>query len=261
MDDLGYFGPGSVTWRMHAEPLTMVGGLRALLLQALHPEAMAVMQATSRFRDQPWNRLQRTVQYVATLTFGTTAEVDAASARVRALHARLGVTDVEQLAWVHACEVDSFLTAAQRIGIPLSAADADRYVAEQVLSATFVGVPDARTPHTLAQLADYFTGIRPQLRLTSAAVDAARCVLAPPLPVPARFAVPARVGWTTISSLAVGLLPAWARRMYRLPVLPGGQIATTASLRALRLAIGVLPADWREGPTYRAAKARLQRAS
>jgi uncharacterized protein (DUF2236 family) len=261
MDDPGYFGPASVTWRVHAEPLTMVGGLRALLLQALHPEAMAVMSASSRFRQQPWARLHRTAQYVATVTFGTTADVERATARVRAVHARLGITDGERLAWVHACEVDSFLAAAQRIGVSLSRADADNYVAEQARIGPLVGVPEELTPHTTADLAAYFEQMRPRLRLTRHAVEAARYVLAPPLPVPARFAVPARLGWTTISSLAVGLLPDWAQRMYRLPALPGSQLATTASLRTLRVAIRALPADWREGPTYRAAKARLRLAS
>jgi uncharacterized protein (DUF2236 family) len=254
--DFGYFGPASVTWRVHAEPLTMVGGLRALLLQALHPEAMAVMDQVSRFRDEPFVRLQRTVGYVATVTFGTRAEVDAATAHVRAVHARLGIADEEQLAWVHACEVDSFLTAARRVGVPLSAADGDRYVAEQATCAGFVGVPERFIPHSRADLADYFTTMRPTLRLTRPALEAARVVVAPPLPVPIRFALPARLGWTTISSLAVGLLPRWARRMYRLPSVPGTALATTASLRALRVAVAALPADWREGPHYRDARRR-----
>ena len=77
--DIGYFGPSSITWRLHSEPVSLVGGLRALLLQALHPGAMRLLDATSNFRDDPWVRLERTTTYVGVLTFGSTAEVDAAA--------------------------------------------------------------------------------------------------------------------------------------------------------------------------------------
>ena len=210
MDDLGYFGPGSMTWRVHGEPLTMVGGLRALLLQALHPEAMRLLYSRSSFQDDPWDRLRRTVGYVATVSFGTKAEVDQAAARVREVHRRLGITDPEQLAWVHACEVDSFLVAARRVGVPMSVEDADRYLAEQVRAARLAGVPDELVPCTEADLAAYFEAMRPTLRLTPEAREAARYVIATPLPVSARWAIPARIGWTALSSLAIGLLPDWA---------------------------------------------------
>lgn len=258
MTDFGYFGPGSVTWRMHAEPLTMVGGLRALLLQALHPEAMRLLYERSAFQDDPWARLQRTVIYVATVSFGTTAEVDAAAAHVREVHRRLGVTDREQLAWVHACEVSSFLTAAQYAGVRISSDDADTYVAEQVRAARLVGVPSRLAPQTVADLDRYFAAMRPRLRLTPEAREAARVVIAPPLPVPRRWSVPARAGWTTLAILAVGLLPGWARRLYRLPSGPGTGIAAQAGMRAARLAVATLPETWQHGPHYRRAMARAQ---
>ncbi|MEP6598809.1 MAG: oxygenase MpaB family protein [Actinomycetota bacterium] len=256
MSDLGYFGPGSVTWRVHAEPLAMVGGLRALLLQALHPEAMRLLHERSSYQDDPWARLIRTAEFVATLTFGTTADVDAAAAHVRAVHARLGIDDPDQLAWVHACEVDSFLLTAQRSGVALGPGDADRYVREQIRSATLVGVPDELVPRRVSELENYFGRIRPSLALTREAFDAARHIVVPPMPVPRPWYLPARVGWSAISSLAIGLLPGWARRMYRLPPLPGSALTTTASLHALRRASSVLPRRWREGPHYRAAQER-----
>jgi uncharacterized protein (DUF2236 family) len=256
MTDLGYFGPGSVTWRIHGEPVSMVGGLRALLLQALHPDAMELLHTRSGFQDDPWARLESTVTYVGTVSFGRRADVDAASARVRAVHAALGVDDPEQLAWVHLCLVDSFLVAARAAGLRLSRADSDRYVAEQVRAAEFVGVEAARTPTTAAELAEAISAMRPVLRCTPEAREAARIVLAPPLPVPTRFVVPARVGWTTVSALAVGLLPRWALRAYRLPALPGRRVATTAGMLALRGAVRTLPAQYREGPLYREAKLR-----
>jgi uncharacterized protein (DUF2236 family) len=257
-EDLGYFGPGSVTWRVHGEPLTMVGGLRALLLQALHPEAMRLLYERSSFQDDPWARLQRTVIYVATVSFGTTVEVDAAAAHVREVHRRLGVIDREQLAWVHACELSSFLVAARYAGVRISAADADAYVAEQVRAARLVGVPARLAPRTVAELNGYFDAMRPRLRLTPEAREAARVVIAPPLPVPRRWTAPARAGWTTLATLAVGLLPGWARQLYRLPPVPGAGIATHAGMRAARAAVTALPEAWQHGPHYRRAMARAQ---
>lgn len=254
--DLGYFGPGSVTWRIHSEPVAMVGGLRALLLQALHPEAMALLYAKSDFQDDPWQRLHRTITYVGKVSFAPTAVVDAAAQRVREVHERLGVTDPAQLAWVHACLVDSFLASARAAGIRLHREDADAYITEQVRAAQLVGVPDELTPRSVAEMVDYFTDVRPRLRLTREAREAARVVLAPPLPVPLRFALPARLGWTTVSSLAVGLLPSWARRIYRLPPVPGASLATAGGMRALRSAVRALPEQYREGPLYRDAKMR-----
>ena len=256
VSDLGYFGPDSVTWRVHGEPVAIVGGLRALLLQALHPGAMAKLAQVSDFQDDPWPRLQRTVRYVAVLSFAPRADADRAAAQVRGVHRRLGVDDGEQLAWVHACLVDSFLAAARAAGLRLSAAEQDRYVAEQVIAAELAGVPDERIVRDLAGLRAFLREIRPRLAGTPEARAAARFVLAPPLPVPRRYALPARIGWTTVTSLAVGLLPPWARRMYRLPPLPGAQLATATGMRTLRTATRTLPVRYREGPLYRDAKRR-----
>jgi uncharacterized protein (DUF2236 family) len=255
---LGYFGPGSVTWQLHSEPVSLVGGLRALLLQALHPGAMILLDEKSNFRDDPWARLERTTAYVAVQTFGTIEDVDAAASRVRAVHQRLGITDGEQLAWVHACLVDSFLAAARAGGLRLSAAQRDQYVLEQLIAADLVGVPLELVPRTQRELTDFITEIRPRLAGTRQARDAARYVIAPPAPpVPRRFAVPVRVGWAGVSSLAIGLLPGWARRMYGLPPMPGSALATAAGMRALRQAVRALPEQYREGPIYREAKARV----
>jgi uncharacterized protein (DUF2236 family) len=132
---------------------------------------------------------------------------------VRAVHQAIGVTDPDQLAWVHLCLVDSFLAAARASGLRLSKADADRYVDEQAVSARLVAVPDELTPHSRAALQELFAYFRPSLRGTAEARDAARYVIAPPLPIPVQYKLPARAGWTTVSSLAIGLLPPWARRM------------------------------------------------
>jgi uncharacterized protein (DUF2236 family) len=267
-DDLGYFGPDSVTWRLHSDPVLWVGGLRALFLQALHPLAMAGVEQHSGFRSDPWGRLFRTADYVGVVTYGTRAEADRAAARVRGRHRlhravepesgiEFAVDDPHLLLWVHCCEIDSLLSVARRGGLRLSAADADRYVAEQVRAARLIGIPEGAAPRSVAELAAYFDLMRPELRLTQAARSAARFVLVPPLPLVARLATPARPAWIGVAGLAFGLLPAWARRLYRLPGLPTTDVSASAAVLALRTALRVLPAQLREGPHYRTAKERL----
>ena len=260
--DAGYFGPDSVSWALLAQPLTMVGGVRALVLQALHPEAMVLMDAKTVFRDEPWARIRRTAQYVATVTYAPTAEVDAAADRVRRIHRSLGIGDPEQLAWVHACEVDSFLETALRAnlridGQRITPQQADQFVLEQRVSGRLVGVPEELMPSTTAELAEYFERIRPTLRLTREALRGVRYVVAPPISVRLDLMIPARLGWTTLSGLAVGMLPRWARRMYRLPANSAGDLATTAALRTASAAIAALPAKYRVSPAVEAARSRV----
>src|SRR4051794_7437423 len=116
--DAGLFGPDSVTWRVHSDPVLWIAGLRALLLQAVHPAAMAGVLEHSDFRADPWGGLLRTANYVGVVSFGSTAEVEAIGRRVRALHKTVrghdeqtGVTysanEPHLLRWVHRCEVES----------------------------------------------------------------------------------------------------------------------------------------------------------
>jgi uncharacterized protein (DUF2236 family) len=256
----GFFGPDSVTWRVHVDPTFSVGGLRALLLQALHPVAMdGVARFSGGFREAPWPRLVRTAAYVDTVTFGTRTEAVAAVARVRAIHARLGgiepttgrayrVDDPDLLLWVHCCEVDSLLTAARRGGVPLTDGDADRYVAEQVTAAELIGVAPGDVPASVSALAAYFDRMRPELAVTPAAQDAFRLVTVPPMPTWVRLLTPAQPAWGGLAVLAVGLLPRWARRMYRLPALAVTDAAATAAARAFRSAMLPLPQRVRRSP-------------
>lgn len=270
MDDLGYFGPQSVTWRLHADPMQWVGGVRALFLMALHPLAMAGVAEHSTFREDPFGRLQRTGDYLGAVTFGTRAEADRAAARVRGVHRRVrGVEpesgtpywapDPELLLWVHCGEIDSFLTIGRRAGVRVSAADADRYVAEQVTAAELAGIPRELAPASVAELADYFERARPALRMTAAARDTARFLFVPPMPALVQLATPARVVWGSAAGLAFASLPRWARRLYGLPGLPTTDLGASVTLRWLRAASSVLPATVREPPAYRAAKERMAR--
>jgi uncharacterized protein (DUF2236 family) len=259
-DLLGFFGPDSVTWRVHTDPSFSVGGLRALLLQALHPVAMdGVARFSVGLQEEPWPRLVRTATYVDTLTFGTRNEAVRAVARVRGIHRRLSATeettgreyrvdDPDLLLWVHCCEVDSLLSVARRAGVPLTDADADRYVAEQVTAASLIGVPAADVPASVAGLEAYFARLRPSLAVTPAARDAYRLIMLPPMPTWVRYLTPAQPAWGGLAALAVALLPPWARRMYSLPGLGLTDAAAGAALKAFRQTLLRLPQRAQRSP-------------
>ncbi|GAA1995656.1 DUF2236 domain-containing protein [Nakamurella flavida] len=269
--DGGLFGPDSITWRVHADPVFPLGGMRALLLQALHPRAMAAVAQHGGFEADYWGRLGRTSEYVATLTYADRTRAERMAARVRGVHRRLSATDLftgetfrvdepELLLWVHCCEVESFLTVAQRAGVPLSPADADRYLAEQVTAAALIGIDPATVPADRVAMADYFTDIRPRLRTTSEARRGARALVAPPMPSWVSFLTPARPAWAGLASLAFTTLPGWARRMYSFPALPTTDLAATGALRAVRAGLTTLPDKWREPPAVTQARALMDSA-
>lgn len=270
--DPGMFGPSTVTWRVHADPIFSVAGLRALYLQALHPVAMHGVASHSDFRGDPWGRLSRTADYIGTITYGTREQAAQAAARLRELHATLGgvdphtgrayrVDEPDLLRWVHCCEVDSLVTTARRAGQPMSEEEADQYVLEQRTAAELVGLDPESVPSTRAELDDYLEGMRPRLCVTEDTRQAARFVLFPPMPTWVQLATPARAAWTGIAGLAFALLPGWARRLYGLPGLPTTDTAATASVAATRYALLTLPASWREGPHLKEARRRLSIAT
>lgn len=264
-DDLGLFGPGSITWRVLADPATGIGGLRALFLQALHPLAMAGVYEHSGYQDNFWPRLRRTAEYVSTVAFSPTTEVDALAARVRQMHTLVrgtdGVTgqtysaqDPELLTWVHVTEVSSFLAVAQRGGLGLTGDQEDQFFAEQVRAAKLLGARDV--PASRAEVADYLRQMRPALRCSGTTRAAARVLVVPPMPWRIQLLTPARPAWSATAILAFSLLPVWARRMYRLPGLPTTDLAAGLALRGLRTVALRLPDQLRVGPPVRQAWAR-----
>jgi uncharacterized protein (DUF2236 family) len=266
--DPGLFGPQSVSWRVHADPSMALAGLRALLLQAVHPLAMAGVAQHSDFRGDPWGRLFRTAEYVGVVTYGTTDQAERTAARVRGIHRRLRgvepesgtpyrVDDAELLLWVHCCEVESFLSTAVRCGLRVSAADRDRYYREQVVSAELVGVAARDVPATSADMEAYFQRVRPQLRVTAEARSTAAFVLWPPMPSLVRLGTPARPAWVALAGAAAAMLPRWARRLYALPGLPATDVAATAAGVAFRSGLLVVPERLRHGPHVREAQQRL----
>jgi uncharacterized protein (DUF2236 family) len=210
--------------RVHGDTAMFVGGIRALLLQSLHPLAMAAVAEHSDYRGDPWGRLQRTSYFLAVTTFGRTADAEQAIARVRAIHQRVTGTapdgrpyaaaDPHLLTWVHIAEADSFLRAHASFGSrPLDKAGRDGYVADMARIGAELGVPDP--PRTEAELAARIRAYQPELAATAEAREAARFLLwRPPLPPIAR------APYGILAAAAVSLLPGWARRPLSLPRLP-----------------------------------------
>lgn len=263
--DDGYFGPGSVTWRVLADPTAGIGGLAALFLQALHPRALAGVDQHSDFRHDFWPRLARTGQYVMTTAYGSRAEADRLAGFVRRAHESVrgtdpvtgrtySASDPDLLRWVHVAEVSCFLDAVRRSGADVSDADADRYYAEQVVAAELLGATDV--PASRAEVADYFAAVRPELTASWTSRQAALRLLVPPMPTRIALGTPARPAWAALTALGFALQPRWARRMHGLPGLPTTDLGATLALRALRGAVLVLPEEWRHGPTARDALAR-----
>ncbi|MBA2273052.1 MAG: DUF2236 domain-containing protein [Actinobacteria bacterium] len=257
--DLGLFGPDSVTWRLHSHPSMMVGGLRALLVQALNPLAMAGVDRYSRFREDLWGRLDRTTEFVMVTTFGDTASAGKAAARVRSIHGRVrGIDDItglpyraddpDLLLWVHAVEVDSFLAAYRHYGGRLTPDEADRYVAEMVRAAELVGLDAQSVPASAAELDAYLAGVT-GLLLTPAARQGMEVMLSPPLPLAARPL------WKLIAAATVATMPPDIRALYGLewfkPASFGLRFNVAALCRAINL---ILPGP----PQVRQARARAR---
>ncbi|MEU2393481.1 oxygenase MpaB family protein [Streptomyces sp. NPDC007369] len=219
-----WFTPDEPIRLVHGDASMFVGGLSALLLQSLHPRAMAAVAAHSGYRGDPWGRLQRTSTFLAFTTYGTAEDAQRAVDRVRAVHESIRgrtadgepyrAADPHLLEWVHIAEVDSFLRAYQRYGARrLEADECDAYVAAAARVGQALGV--VRPPRTAAELAKRIDAYRPELRGTEQARAAARFILfRPPLPWPARLP------YAMLAAAAVALLPPWAREPLGLPLLP-----------------------------------------
>lgn len=245
--DAGLFGPRSVTWKLHAHPSALVGGIRSLIVQTLHPLAMAGVAQHSDYRSDPLGRLQRTSAFVAATTYGSTAQAEQAVAAVRRIHKsvrglapdgrRYDANDPALLAWVHHVEVESFLLAYRRVGPGLSDADADRYVGEMARVGELFG---ARPLFTKAAPLQQWLLHHPEVRATSEARDAVRFLAGLPLPLVARPA------YAVFFGAAASLVP-WRWRLQLRLLLPGpvsGRLVSEPAARALIAAMG-----WVLGPS------------
>ncbi len=221
-DGQRWFSPTDPVWRVHADAAMFPAGVTALLMQMLHPMAMAGVAGHSGYKGDVWGRLQRTSNYLATTTFGTIRDAEQTIGHVRSIHRRVRgkdehgrpyrASDPHLLMWVHIAEIDAFLRGFQAYAPqPLTTREADTYVRQAGLSARKLGVIEP--PTTVAQLNDALAAYRPEMESTPAAREAARfLLLSPPLPWSAR------AGYGAIAAGGVALLPQWARQMLGLPV-------------------------------------------
>jgi len=243
--------PESVTWRVHIDRSMWVGGVRSLMLQALHPKAMWGVWQNSDFQQDPFGRLQRTADFVGVATFGSPQEIEKLSARVRKIHASLRILNhdtgekepldqPELLLWVHCAEVFSYLETARRAGLPLTDRMADKYLDEQRQVAVHVGLRAEDVPATVAETEAYFQEMRPRLRVTDEARETVKFLMWPKMPENLKFLTPGKPAWFPFGALCYYTLPRWARDMYGLlPEVP--QAAVTAALRSFRLAMNSIP--------------------
>lgn len=241
-----WHSPDDIIWHLNGDAAMYAGGIRALLLQALHPAAMAGVAGHSGYRSDPWGRLQRTSEFIAMTTYGPIESAEALIARIRAVHDRVRgktddgtpyrASDPHLLEWVHIAETHSFLSSFQHFGDRrLSQREADDYVAQAAPVGEMLGA--VRLPRTEAELAAAIERYRPELRASTAALDTVDFLLKhPPIPWPAR------PGYWMLAAGAIATLPAWARRELRLPAgrwfdllvgRPLGRFATTVVRWAL----------------------------
>jgi uncharacterized protein (DUF2236 family) len=277
--DPGLFGPQSVSWRVHADPVIGIGGIRAILLQTMLPGTMIAAAQASDYRRDPWGRLARTAEYIGAITYGTAAEAERAAAMVRRLHERLGLDRPKWLLWVHAAFVDSLLDCYRRSGAPLATGEADTYVREQVTAAELIGLNAADVFDDVAGLRTYLASVEPTLAATDEAVDFVRFALVPPMPGKVRWLTPAAAGWAGVVGCAFTLLPPRVRGLLAdrlaaegVPLIgsavvgPAGRLLAatrlvdlqaTLAVRTVRASLAGVPAGVREGPHLRAARVRL----
>lgn len=225
--DRGLWGPDSLVWRVHRDRSFPLAGMRSLMVQALHPLAMAGVAEHSTWKEDPFGRLAATGGYILTVTYGDTPSAMAAADRVRRVHTHVRGTDPATglpyhaddpslLLWVHAGMVESIVEIVSRYGRPIDAGDLDRYVAEMVTFAEIVGVPREQVPASVGALRDYIASV-PLRQATPAAKDAIAVVLDPP-----GLAPELRDLWHELGQVAIGTLPGWAREMYGFPAPPAG---------------------------------------
>jgi len=228
-----WFTPSDPVWRVHEDASMFPGGIAALLMQTLHPLAMAGVAGHSGYRSDPWGRLKRTSDYIAITTYATIPDAEALIGRVRARHEQVRgedyrgrpyrASDPNLLAWVHAAEIQAFLWAHQAYGAkPLSDADADLYVEQAGLPAAKLGVLDP--PCSVAELAALIDSMRPQLEVSPEALDTVDFLLRTP-PVTGA----ARPGYQLLANGAVAILPDWVREMLSIS-LPGLAVPIASGL-------------------------------
>ncbi len=245
--DAGLCGPGSVSWKAIGDVSVFVGAIRALLVQAAHPEAVAGVDDHSRYRDDPMGRLNRTAYYVTSATFGAMPEVDEAVDRVRAAHQGVSGTShrglaydarmPELAAWVHNTLTESFLVSYREFGLGLTEVEADQFVVEQSQVGATLGA--APLPQTAAEL-HAWVRTHPALAPSPGMRAAVDFLRQPPLPPRQRY------GYAVLMQGAISTMPPELTSVLGLKARPGARLGASTLLRFLRWGL-------RNSPSWRAA--------
>ncbi len=252
MTGAGGYTPESAIWKVSREWILMLGGGRALLMQAAHPLALAGIVEHSDYARDPWGRLARTMDVVWTAVYGDPAEAERAGRRVRAMHAKVrgrlktdlgpfpagtpyDARDPELLMWVHATLVDTALLMYRTYVGPLTAEDQEAYYQDMKHLARLFGTPDRAIPGTFADFEAYRRSMLDGegICVTPQARDLATALLTPPLPIVARPA------WELVRFATAGFLPSKLRRGYGFTWTPAHRAVLAGSAGAVRR--GLLP--------------------
>lgn len=256
--DPGFFGPDSVTWRVHAHASGIVGGFSSLMMQALHPLAMAGVAEHSDYRRRPLVRLSRTASFVAGTTYGSTEAAQALIDTVNRIHVHVrgiapdgrpySALDPDLIRWVHVAEMGSILRANRRYNPrPLRGDECDRYFDETAIVAEKLGGTDI--PRSRAEVKAYMREIRSELVAGDQAMETIAFLMTPIGPDPL-----SRAASSTLIQGALDLLPAWAREMYGIHRLPGFDAFTVRP--AVWGLVNALAALLGEPPAVAQARAR-----
>ncbi|EPX2737582.1 oxygenase MpaB family protein [Klebsiella aerogenes] len=242
----GLFGPRSAIWQVHGDFTSMLcGGISALLLQMLHPLALAGVWDHSRFREDIFGRLRRTSQFISATTFGTTDDAERLIAKVQGIHQRISgvapdgtpyrASDPALLTWVHVAECSSFMASHLRYKRTIvTAARQEQYYREAAEVARRLGAEDI--PETPRQVAEYLQDMRPQLRCDERTQEVAQVLLTTRLP----GRLSQLVGrWMMVAG--IDLLPDWAQQMLAIPINPlqrrTARVAVNGVARVLRASV------------------------
>ncbi len=244
----GWFRPGDAIWTVHGSVSTFLGGIRSLLLQALHPLALAGVTRHSTYREDPFGRLQRTGAFIAATTFGPSELAEQTIGGIAAMHARVrgevagrsySAQDPRLLEWVHVALVDSMLTAYLEYGHD-GQIDPDRYVSEMALVGRAMGVPDP--PVSMSELGRSIAGFRPELQGGSEADQMKNFIMDAPLPLALQ------PGYGVLARAAQDTLPGWAVQLLGgspspTPVRRARAVVADSALRTLSFALVRSPAQ------------------
>ncbi|MGV0109594.1 oxygenase MpaB family protein [Arthrobacter sp. CP30] len=263
-DDPGYFPVGSAVWTVHSSITPTVAGIRALLLQALHPGAMAGVHAHSSFREEPLGRLANTIRWIYTVTYGSRVAAQEGSAFVQRLHTRVHGTyvdsrgtekpysaaDPDLIRWVHLAFTDAFVAAHRAYGGPIPGG-VDEYVREWAAAGELMGLEDP--PRSEAELRAQLAAFDDELTGSDQVQEALAYIRHPPLPRSQRL------GYQILLAGAVSTLEPRHREMLGLRVPSLGPLPLPIR-PAVRLVLGVIRLGLGpEGPAEAAAKTRIRR--